>query len=129
MLFNQIDEDQTAPQHRTAFEELQNALQCIITSFVEHPQKNTCFTIHEPCDTEENTPNFTIVVHEVYCHKQVPLAKIVFCDHSVTAFPSKGNRNSASSTKYREVLKQMMADRNESPMAHLTKEVRKELLY
>lgn len=38
MVYNEIDEDQTAPQDLTAFEELQNVLQCIIASFVEYPQ-------------------------------------------------------------------------------------------
>lgn len=38
MVFNQIDEEETAPQGRTAFEEFQNALQCVIASFVEYPQ-------------------------------------------------------------------------------------------
>ncbi|KAL9951474.1 hypothetical protein ACROYT_G044139 [Oculina patagonica] len=121
MVYNDIDEDQTAPQNVTAFEELQNVLQCIIASFVEYPQNNKCFTIHEPCGKKENAPNFTIVVQEIYCHKQVPLAKILFCDHSVTAFPLKGNKNSASAAGYKEVLRQMMADRKESPMAHVTK--------
>jgi len=134
MAFNQIDEEETGlgPQDRTAFEEFQNALQCVIASFVEYPQKNTCFTIHEPSNTEENTPNFTIVVQDVYCHRQVPLAKVLFCDHSVIAFPSEGNRNSTNSAKYREVLKQMMAGKEESPMTHVTKEGRvllKRLLY
>lgn len=82
-----------------------------------------CFTIHEPSNTEENTPNFTIVVQDVYFHRQVPLAKVLFCDHNVIAFPSEGNRNSTNSAKYREVLKQMMAGKEESPMTHVTKEV------
>ena len=38
MVFNQIDEEETVPQDRTAFEEFQNALQCVIASFVEYPQ-------------------------------------------------------------------------------------------
>ena len=40
MAFNQIDEEETGlgPQDRTAFEEFQNALQCVIASFVEYPQ-------------------------------------------------------------------------------------------
>ena len=86
-------------------------------------QKNTCFTIHEPSSTDENAPNFTIVVQDVYCHRQVPLAKVLFCDHSLTAFPSEGNRNSANAAKYREVVRQMMADREESPMTHVAREV------
>jgi len=132
MAFNQIDEEETGPKKRKAFEEFQNALQSVIASYVECPQKNTCFTIHEPSNTEENPPNFTVVVQEVFCHRQVPLAKVLFCDHSVTAFPSEGSRNSASSVKYREFLKQMMADRKESPMIHVTKEgqvLLKRLLY
>ena len=38
MVFNQIDEEETRLQDRTAFEEFQNALQCVIASFVEYPQ-------------------------------------------------------------------------------------------
>ena len=38
MVFNQIDEEETGLQDRTAFEEFQNALQCVIASFVEYPQ-------------------------------------------------------------------------------------------
>ena len=38
MVFNQTDEEETGPQDRTAFEEFQSALQCVIASFVEHPQ-------------------------------------------------------------------------------------------
>jgi len=38
MVFNQDDEEETGPQGRTAFGEFQNALQCIIASFVEYPQ-------------------------------------------------------------------------------------------
>ena len=41
MGFNTVDEDHTAQQDRTPFEELQNALQCIIASFVEFPQVPT----------------------------------------------------------------------------------------
>ena len=38
MVFNQIDEEETGLQNRTAFEDFQNALQCVIASFVEYPQ-------------------------------------------------------------------------------------------
>ena len=38
MAFNQIDEDETGPKKRTAFEEFQNALQSVIASYVECPQ-------------------------------------------------------------------------------------------
>ena len=41
----------------------------------------------------------------------------------MTPFPSEGNRNSVSAAKYREVVRQMMADREESPMTHVTREV------
>ena len=33
-----MDEDRAAPQDRKPFEILQNALQCVIRSFVESPQ-------------------------------------------------------------------------------------------
>ena len=33
-----MDEDRAAPQDRKPFENLQNALQCVIRSFVESPQ-------------------------------------------------------------------------------------------
>lgn len=38
MVFNQLDEEEAELQDRTAFEEFQNALQCVIASFVEYPQ-------------------------------------------------------------------------------------------
>lgn len=38
MDFYPIDEDRAAPQDRKPFENLQNALQCVIRSFVESPQ-------------------------------------------------------------------------------------------
>ena len=69
------------------------------------------------------TPNFTLVVLDVYSRKQVPLAKVMFCDHSVTAFPSESDRNSLTAAKYREILIKMMAKKQESPMIHVTKQV------
>ena len=86
-------------------------------------QKNTCFTIHESRDTEATSPSFTLVIYEVYSHKQVPLVKVLFCDHSSTPFPSQGPRNLMTAVKYKEVLIQMMANKQESPMIHVTKEV------
>jgi len=38
MAFNQIDEEETGPKKRTAFEEFQNALQSVIASYVECSQ-------------------------------------------------------------------------------------------
>lgn len=43
MAFNQIDEEETGPKKRTAFEEFQNALQSVITSYVECPQVTQTF--------------------------------------------------------------------------------------
>jgi len=122
MFCTQSDEREAVSNAREAFVELQNALQCIIASFVEFPQKNTCFTIHEPRDTEVTTPNLTLVVLDVYSRKQVPLAKVMFCDHSVTAFPSESDRNSLTAAKYREILIKMMKKKQESPMIHVTKQ-------
>lgn len=103
-------------------------------SFMESPKSKNCFKIHESRDAEDSPPNFTIVVQNMYCHKQVPLAKVLFCDHSVIPFPLEGNKTATTATavKYRELLKQEMADRKESPMLHVTEEgqvLLKRLLY
>ena len=45
MVFNQVDEEQTAPQDTKAFEEFQSALQCIIASFVEYPQVKKIYPV------------------------------------------------------------------------------------
>lgn len=134
MDFHPMDEDSGTPQERTPFENLQNALQCVIMSFMESPKSKNCFTIHESRDVEDSPPNFTIVVQNMYCHKQVPLAKVLFCDHSVIPFPLEGNKTATTATavKYRELLKQEMADTKESPMLHVTEEgqvLLKRLLY
>ena len=89
-------------------------------------QEKNCFTIHEPRDVGEDCPpNFTIVVQNIYCHQQVPLAKVLFCDHREIPFPLEGNgtATTAATLKYKELLQQLMAGRKESPMVQVTKEV------
>ena len=45
-----MDEDRAAPQDRKPFENLQNALQCVIRSFVESPQvMNNTNSLSLPC--------------------------------------------------------------------------------
>lgn len=89
-------------------------------------QEKNCFTIHEPRDVGEDCPpNFTIVVQNIYCHQQVPLAKVLFCDHREIPFPLEGNGTNtiATTVKYKELLQQVMAGRKESPMVQVIKEV------
>ena len=54
MVFNRIDEEETGPQCRTAFEEFQNALQCVIESFFEFPQVTQTFkpSFHFSCKSK-----------------------------------------------------------------------------
>ena len=50
MDFYPMDEDRAAPQDRKPFENLQNALQCVIRSFVESPQvMNNTNSLSLPC--------------------------------------------------------------------------------
>ena len=45
-----MDEDRAAPQDRKPFENLQNALQCVVRSFVESPQvMNNTNSLSLPC--------------------------------------------------------------------------------
>lgn len=101
---------------------------CFCSNFL--PQKNTYFTIADSFETGEAAPNLTVVIHEVYCRKQAPLAKVLFCDHSVAAILSKGEGDLRMAVKYKEVLIQRMA--NKRNMIHMTKQgqgLLKRLLY
>lgn len=45
-----MDEDRATPQDRKPFENLQNALQCVVRSFVESPQvMNNTNSLSLPC--------------------------------------------------------------------------------
>ncbi|XP_068726711.1 uncharacterized protein [Montipora capricornis] len=127
---NTSDEGEDVSDEEKAFKELQKTLHCIIASFVKNPQKNTCFTIADSFETGEAAPNLTVVIHEVYCRKQAPLAKVLFCDHSVAAILSTGEGNLMMAVKYKEVLIQRME--NKRNMIHMTKQgqgLLKRLLY
>lgn len=50
MDFYPMDEDRATPQDRKPFENLQNALQCVVRSFVESPQvMNNTNSLSLPC--------------------------------------------------------------------------------
>lgn len=76
-----------------------------------------------PSDTNATTPSLTLVVHDVFSHNYVPLVKVSFCDHSVISFPLEDARNSLSAAKYKEVLLEVMANKEENPMIHMTSKV------
>ena len=89
---------------------------------VQFFQQDNCFAIVHSLETEEQIPTLTVVTEAVYCRKQAPLIKVLFCDHSVTAFPSEGTGNSTIVAKYKEVLIPRMG-KKQSPMIQSTKQV------
>ena len=90
---------------------------------VQFFQQDNCFAIVHSLETEEQIPNLTVVTEAVYCRKQAPLIKVLFCDHSVTAFPSEGTGNSTIVAKYKEVLIPRMGKKQSSSMIQSTKQV------
>lgn len=90
---------------------------------VQFFQQDNSFAIVHSLETEEQMPNLTVVTEAVYCRKQAPLIKVLFCDHSVAAFPSEGTGNSAIVAKYKEILIPRMRKKQSSPMIQLTKQV------
>lgn len=82
-----------------------------------------------PSDTDATKPSLTLVVHDVFSHNYVPLVKVLFCDHSVISFPLEDARNSLSAAKYKEVLLEVMANKEENPMIHMTSKVKFKKIY
>lgn len=86
-------------------------------------QQDNCFYIVHSLETEEQTPNLTVVTQAVHCRKQAPLIKVLFCDHSLTAFSSEAVGNSTIVAKFKEVLIPRMTKNQSSPMIQSTKQV------
>ena len=67
MVFNQIDEEETRLQDRTEFEEFQNALHCVIASFVEYPQVTKTSSVLLRFASLHSNANQSIVKFLIVC--------------------------------------------------------------